>query len=101
MIRNSALMRWYVRFVGSLTAATLGKWDHYTPEHRSFLASGFVCQGCKQLLLTRYLVADVKCYDADGNQISMMYARSKGRYFECPKCKYQWTLRLVTRPTAG
>jgi DNA-directed RNA polymerase subunit RPC12/RpoP len=80
-----------------MTAWTLGWLDHYTPEHRKFLASGYVCQQCGRTLLTKYLIADVKCYGPAGNVVPIMQARRKGKYFECPQCLYRWILRTPWR----
>src|SRR2546421_71813 len=81
---NSPWIRGFATVVGSLTAWTLGRLDRYTPEHRKFLSSGFVCQNCRRTLLTKYLGADTKCYDAAGSVVPIMQARWKGKYFECP-----------------
>ena len=90
---NSPWIRGFARVVGTLTAWTLGRVDRYTPEDRKFLSSGFVWQNCGRTLLTKYLVADVKCYDPSGNVVPLTQARCKGKYFECPHCLHRWIFR--------
>lgn len=89
----NAVFKWYVKGVGKLTASTLGVLDRYTPEHRQFLASGFECAGCRSTLLDRWLMADVKCLAEDGSEVPILQARTKARYFACPKCSHRWRLR--------
>jgi len=91
---DSPWLKAYVRVTGTLAAFTLGIVDRYSKEHRTFLSSGFICQNCKKTLLTKYLVADVRCYDADGKLVPLVRARSKGRFFECPICQYRWRFRV-------
>jgi len=87
------LLRLYVALTGSIAAYTLGLLDSYTPEHRRFLSSGFVCGSCKEFLLTKTLMAEVIIYDGQGNEVPMLQARAKGKYFACPKCGYKWEIR--------
>ena len=94
----NAAFRLYLRVVGSLTANTLGIVDRYTPEHRRFLSSGFVCfvcAGCHATLINSRWMADVKCYGQDGVEVSILQARAKAGYFACPKCFHRWELRQV------
>ena len=91
----NAAFKWYLRIVGSLTANTLGIIDRYTPAHRKFLSSGFVCAGCHATLINSRLMADVKCYGEDDVELPIWKARAKARYFACPKCSHRWELRRV------
>ena len=91
--RKSLLTSAFLRVVGALTAHTLGRLDQYTTEHRKFLSSGYVCQECNQALIGKWWTAGVNCYDSEGQRVSLMHARLKGRYFECPKCLHRWPFR--------
>jgi len=95
MKQRSVLLRLYLRAVGSLTAYTLGIIERYPPEHKKFLTSGFVCQSCAQTLLSKSWMADVTCYDADGEVVSIMEAKAKGRFFGCPKCNHRWPIQIL------
>jgi len=87
------LLRVYVALTGSISAYTLGLLDRYTPEHRRFLSSGFICGACKEFLIKKTLVADVNVFDEQGNAIPLLQARAKGKYFGCPKCGHKWQFR--------
>ncbi len=87
------ILRAYVALTGSLAAYTIGILDHYTPEHKRFLASGFICASCRGFLLKKTMMADVIIKDADGNEVSMMKARSKGKFFCCPRCNHEWAFK--------
>lgn len=89
----NAALQLYLKVVGCLTANTIGILDRYTPEHRRFLSSGFVCAGCQATLTTRWLLADVNCFSPDGEAVPLMLARTKGKYFGCPRCSHRWELR--------
>src|SRR5258706_16048875 len=84
-----------LRAVGGLFAHTIGRLDRYTTEHREFLSSGFVCKKCHQTLMGKWWTAGVNCYDSKGEKISIMKARLKGRFFECPKCLHRWPFRRI------
>jgi hypothetical protein len=99
---QSALIRGFLRINGVVIANTLGRLDRYTKEHMKFLSSGLVCQKCNQTLMGRWWTAGVNCYDSKGERISIMKARLKGRYFECPKCLHRWPFRRVhAEPSAA
>src|SRR5262249_50102219 len=87
------LLRLYVALTGSIAAYTLGLFDKYTREHRRFLTSGFTCGSCGEFLIKKTLMADVVIYDNEGNSISVLQARAKGKSFACPKCGYKWDFR--------
>lgn len=93
-----SLLRLYVALTGSLAAYTLGLLDSYTPEHRRFLSSGFICGACKEFLIKKTLLADVVVYDPQGNVIPMLQARARGKYFACPKCGHRWEFRRMKQP---
>jgi hypothetical protein len=95
MNRQSPLITGFLRINGVVIANTLGRLDRYTKEHMRFLSSGFVCQRCNQILMGKWWTAGVNCYDSKGKKISIMKARLKGRYFECPKCLHRWPFRRV------
>ena len=88
-----ALLRLYVAITGCLTVYTIGIIDKYTPEHKRFLTSGFICASCKGFLLKKTMVADVIIKDAEGNEVPMLKTRSKGKYFCCPRCNHSWMFR--------
>lgn len=82
----------FLRVFGPLWAQTIGRLDRYSAEHRQFLSSGCVCKKCHQTLMGKGWTAGVNCYDEEGKKISIMKARLKGRYFECPKCLHRWPI---------
>lgn len=84
----------YLKLVGNFSSI-FGKIDKYTSEHTKFLKSGYVCQNCKKTLMNWWGVADVKCFNNDGQELSLMKARTIGAYFECPKCNYQWKIQDI------
>src|SRR5882724_8769632 len=92
-----SLLRAFVALTGSVWAYTGGMLDRYTPEHRRFLSSGFICGSCKEFLVKNTLVANVITYDDQGNVIPMLQARWKGKYFGCPKCGHRWQARLSAK----
>ena len=93
MSNNSRLIIGLTKVFGTFLGATFGRLDRYTREHKSFLASGFVCEKCRERLLGKWGIADVKCYDSKGGIVPLMQARFKGKYFECPKCLFRWSFR--------
>ena len=93
------LLRLYVALTGSLSAYTIGLIDGYTPAHRRFLASGFICESCQEFLITRTLMADVVVYDGQGNVVPILQARSRGKQFGCPKCGHRWDFRRTKERT--
>jgi hypothetical protein len=88
----TSISNWYLKGVGWFSAA-IGKLDRYSPEHLKWLSSGYVCQNCKTILMSRWGVADVNCYAANGERVTLALARLKGKVFECPKCNHRWDLR--------
>lgn len=91
------LLRTYVALSGAVTAYTVGLLDSYTAEHLRFLASGFICDGCKEFLIKKTLVADVIVLDSNGNSVPLLLARLKGKHFVCPRCGHRWELRRTKR----
>jgi hypothetical protein len=77
----------YLKACGWVSANTLGGLGS---EHRAFLLSGYVCQGCGATLVGG---ADVDCFAADGRQIALGRANADGYEFGCHKCGYRWPLR--------
>ena len=104
-MEESLISNWYLKAVGRFTAATIGKLDGYSDEHRRWLSSGYVCQNCNRTLMDRWGVAEVNCYAADGQRVPLLMIRIKGRVFECPKCSYRWPFREIhrsdTKPAEG
>lgn len=86
------MIKWFIKFCGNF-ASFIGRFDKYTEEHHKFLQSGYKCPHCNEYLMKPYGVADVNCYDDNDRKVSLAFARIKGKYFECPKCKYRWKLR--------
>ncbi|HKE95995.1 MAG TPA: hypothetical protein VKB34_16930 [Povalibacter sp.] len=86
------MSNWYLKLVGGFAAA-IGRLDRYTPEHLQWLSSGYVCQSCSQTLMNGWGVADVRCYGANGERVSVAMIRLKGRVFECPRCNHRWEFR--------
>jgi ssDNA-binding Zn-finger/Zn-ribbon topoisomerase 1 len=86
------MSNWYLKLCGKI-ASGIGLVDNYSDEHQKFLLSGFECPKCRQTLMKSYGVADVTCYDKNGKRVPVFLIRMRGRYFECPKCKYQWEFR--------
>jgi hypothetical protein len=93
MKQPSRITKVLLKVILAPLAYTIGVADRYTKEHRKFLSSGFVCQNCKETLLTKWWVADVNCYDSNGDTIPIMKLRLKARFFECPKCFHRWPFR--------
>ena len=93
MKRPSLLTRLFLQVHGAVVAYTVGVVDRFTKEHKKFLSSGFVCQNCKETLLTKWWAADIKCYDVKGEKVPLMKLRLKARFFECPKCLHRWPFR--------
>ena len=89
------MVKLYLRLTGKLTANTVGKFENYTDEHMQFLKSGYTCSNCGKTLMKWWGVANVNCLSSKGENISIMKARSKGSSFQCPKCKYQWPIKLT------
>ena len=88
------MIRWYLKICGRF-ASLIGKFDKYSEEHNKFLVSGYACPHCQKLLMKLYGFADVKCYNEEGKPVPLIIARLKGKYFECPKCKYRWKIRKI------
>ncbi len=88
-----SLLQAYVAFTGAIAAYTIGLIDRYSLEHRRFLSSGFICGGCRGFLIKKTLIADVQIMDANGGEVPMFMARSRGKYFKCPRCGHQWEFR--------
>ncbi len=82
----------YLRFTG-IIAAYIGLIDGYTPEHRQYLTSGYTCGNCGARLIRKVLLPDVRILDAEGQEVSILKARAKGKKFQCPKCSYSWKFR--------
>lgn len=89
-----AISTLFLRAVGRFSAA-IGKLDRYSPEHLQWLSSGYVCQNCRTTLMNRWGVADVRCYAANGERVSLLLIRLKGKVFECPKCNHRWDFRTL------
>jgi hypothetical protein len=97
MTHRSLLVIGFVRAVGSVCAQTIGRLDRYSPAHRRFLSSGFVCEKCGERLLRKWWAADVVCYDDQSKLVPLTEVRLRGRSFECPKCLHRWPFRSVHR----
>ena len=72
----------------------VGELDNYSEEHKKFLTSGFVCTNCNETLMKWWGVANVNCLTREGEKVPLLMAGVKGDSFECPKCKFQWPLKL-------
>jgi len=83
----------YVALTGCIVACTFGIIDKYSPEHKRFLMSGFICGSCKRFLLNKKLMADVIAKDEEGNEVPALEIRARAKYFCCPKCNHKWKLR--------
>ena len=91
---NERMSNLYLKLVGRLTAATVGRMDRYSAEHQSFLASGYVCPGCKQTLMRWWGAADVTPLTPNGQPVPLLLARAKATQWQCPKCHHKWKFRL-------
>lgn len=90
----------YLKLTGKLSAE-IGKFDKYSIEHLNFLSSGYVCQKCGGTLMNWWGAADVKCYSVDEKEVPLLSARANGNFFECPRCKYRWEIRTITKSSAA
>lgn len=86
------MRNWYLKLCGKY-AIGLGSFDNYSEEHKAFLSSGFKCPHCQQILMKSYGVADVNCYDKNGQKVPTPLIGFKGKTFECPKCNHHWQFR--------
>ena len=84
----------YLQIIGATTAYTIGKIDRYSPEHQRYLTSGYTCGSCGARLMKKVLLPDVRILDADGCEVPIMKARTKGEKFQCPKCSFSWKFRM-------
>lgn len=83
----------YLKLVGSFTAATMGRIDRYSDEHRAFLSSGYVCGGCRRTLMRWWGVADVAALSPQGTPVPLTQARRRADRWRCPKCQHTWPFR--------
>lgn len=85
----------YLQTIGITTAYTIGKIDHYSPVHQRYLISGYACGSCGARLMKKVLLPDIRILDADGYEVPLMKARTKGEKFQCPYCSFSWKFRMV------
>jgi hypothetical protein len=85
--------------VTGLLGETIGRLNRWSEEHRKFLRAGLVCQNCKQMLIGKWGMTGVNCYDSKGERIPPIQTRRKGWYAECPNCLHRWQFRQSRDPS--
>lgn len=64
----------------------------YSKEYENFIASGYKCSQCSEVLLTKWKGLKLNYYSKNGEKINPFIV-TQAEIVECPNCNYRWNVR--------